>query len=420
MPGKTYNLNGNKSGRSASTSSSLTVIKYESPTQGVGIPYERQTNITRYPAADFGLVVNNANEKGYRTSYITTGVVNLQPNYAGVLSGSTYTLDTKRVGSQVTISGPNDAGDTGEQRRFEDLRPTPIKLPPGNPYEYNWNLPPHKWSLPTRPEVVNEKHFSENKITAKRPSTDKYRRGRIWWKANAPIATVDSNGKVTNLSAGDANRKYGFQFMWNPETFGTQVSVQLEATPSVQDRFLGVSGAFPATETISFTLRLDRTNDFACASTTLRRLQNLMRTTGTSPNALLYSDVEELKQFYITTDSFSNADKGMELNKKIVDLLQRGTIADIEYLYRAINGPGPGGAGTSQQWTNGRGIRTADIGWLMPTLQHIDIGPLAYDGYVTNLQVNHLAFTPSMVPIRSDVTISLNLLATSSLTTTQA
>ena len=395
MPGKTYNLNGGPAARSA---------KNPSPTQ------ETQIVTPKYSLPVFGFFQNLA------VRLVAEKVV-------GNATEKTVVNTQVGGGSQIVVVGAKPvltAGDAGEQQRFEDLRPTPVKLPPGNPYEYNWNLPPHKWSLPTRPEVVNAKHFSDNKITAKRPSTDKYRRGRIWWKANAPIATVDSNGKVTNLSAGDVNRKYGFQFMWNPETFGTQVSVQLEATPSVQDRFLGVSGAFPATETISFTLRLDRTNDFACASTTLRRLQNLMRTTGTSPNALLYSDVEELKQFYITTDSFSNADKGMELNKKIVDLLQRGTIADIEYLYRAINGPGPGGAGTSQQWTNGRGIRTADIGWLMPTLQHIDIGPLAYDGYVTNLQVNHLAFTPSMVPIRSDVTISLNLLATSSLTTTQA
>jgi hypothetical protein len=37
-------------------------------------------------------------------------------------------------------------------------------------------------------------------------------------------------------------------------------------------------------------------------------------------------------------------------------------------------------------------------------------------GYLTSLQVNHLSFTESMIPMRSDVTISLNLLATAGIT----
>ena len=86
----------------------------------------------------------------------------------------------------------------------------------------------------------------------------------------------------------------------------------------------------------------------------------------------------------------------------------------MEYLYKAINGPGPGGG--DDEWINGRGIKTSDIGYLMPTLLHVDVGPLSYDGYVTGIQVNHVAFTPSMIPIRTDVTISLNVLATSGLT----
>jgi hypothetical protein len=107
------------------------------------------------------------------------------------------------------------------------------------------------------------------------------------------------------------------------------------------------------------------------------------------------------------------------MSKKLIDLFQRGTIADIEYLFRAINGPGPSGAADNTEWMNGRGVKTADIGWLMPTLLHVDIGPLAYEGYVTALNVNHVAFTPNMTPIRSDVTVSINLLATASLTTLQ-
>jgi hypothetical protein len=85
----------------------------------------------------------------------------------------------------------------------------------------------------------------------------------------------------------------------------------------------------------------------------------------------------------------------------------------------AINGPGPGGTSSANDhWKNGRGIITADIGFLMPTLLNIDVGPLSYIGYVTSMSVNHTMFTQDMIPIQSTVNISLNLLATAGLATT--
>jgi len=299
-------------------------------------------------------------------------------------------------------------------------------LPPGNPFEYDWNLPPHKWSLPTLHTVVNEAHYTNNKIPAPKVQNDSYRRGRLWWKASADINVVQSNGKkgvtTTRNASGGNTRKYGFQFLWNPETFGTSVSVQLDATPTVQDRFLGVSGAFPGTQTISFNIRIDRTNDFACAATLLNRLNvDIIRRRTAAPSAFSPDAVSQFEKFYTSNNSFQvqpGSVKRGNIGVKLQDLLQRGTIADIEYLYRAINGSGPGigESGESVEWMNGRGIKTADIGWLMPTLLHVDIGPLSYDGYVTALQVNHLAFTPDMIPIRTDLQISLNILATAALT----
>lgn len=297
------------------------------------------------------------------------------------------------------------------------------KLKPANPASYDWNLPPHKWSLPLSPALVNANHFEDNKITAPGAVPDRYRRGRIWWKATPDITVIDNKNRTAVTNSGSVGREFGFQFLWNPESFGTQVSVQLDATPSVQDRFLGVTGAFPATETISFTIRLDRTNDFACAATTLADITATARRDRRLADVLTEADVEQLKQFYAPNGVFpmeinwNNGGRAPGMSAKLVDLFQRGTLADIEYLYKAINGAGPGTSSASR-WLNGRGIQTADIGWLMPTLLHVDIGPLSYDGYVTALQVNHTSFTPSMVPIRSEVTIALNVLATAGLTTT--
>jgi hypothetical protein len=296
---------------------------------------------------------------------------------------------------------------------------TVVPVPAQDPNEYQWNLPPHKWSMPFR-AGYDPKNMPDNS-----PNThtiDKYRRGRIWWKATDSSLTItDSNGKTTNVDSSD--RKYGFQFLWNPEAFSTQVSVQMDATPQSQDRFLGTVGAFPATETISFTIRIDRTNDFACANANFKRPTNIINDVSNSGmnNFIGVKEVSEFIKYYQHYGSFSSTSlaggKVATIEKKLVELFQRGTLADIEYLYKAINGPGPGSTASGGDfWKNARGIITADIGFLMPTLLNIDIGPLSYMGYVTSLQVNHLSFTESMIPMRSDVTISLNLLATAGIT----
>jgi len=296
-----------------------------------------------------------------------------------------------------------------------------IPAKPQDANQYQWNLPPHKWSLPFTPgSDLNNMPTGHRKA----PSDDRYRRGRIWWKAtDTTMTTTDGNGKTVTIDNSD--RKYGFQFLWNPETFSTAVSVQMDATPQIQDRFASTVGAFPATETITLTLRIDRTNDFAAANAYFKRPTNITQdtTNSGSNNFINNKDVDRFIKYYQNSGSFNSAlikaGKKTTVEQKLVDLFQRGTLADIEYLYKAINGPGPsGGSSSKDYWKNGRGIITADIGWLMPTLLNVDIGPLSYVGYVTSMSVTHTAFTPDMIPIRSDVTVSLNLLATAGLNTT--
>jgi hypothetical protein len=199
----------------------------------------------------------------------------------------------------------------------------------------------------------------------------------------------------------------------------------MDATPNQNDRFLGTVGAFPATESIAFNLEINRVNDFACANAALKRPTNIGSTLGggTSNNFITSADVAKLLPYYQNNGSFSASliknGKKKTVEDKLVDLFQRGTIADIEYLYMAINGAGPGStASGGDSWKNGRGIITADIGFLMPTLLNIDIGPLSYMGYVTSMTVNHTMFTQDMIPIQSMVQVSLNLLATAGIATT--
>ena len=328
---------------------------------------------------------------------------------------SSYSAPTSAVGVVTkTPTFSKKPAVTSDNRSY-----TKVPTAPQNPGDYDWNLPPHRWSMP---RFANSDPANVPANSTKIPSDDRYRRGRIWWKASdTSISTVDANGNTVKIDNSD--RKYGFQFLWNPSSFGTSVAVNMDVTPQVQDRFLGTVGAFPATEAISFTLRIDRVNDFACANALFKRPNNIGSALGNpgTNNFITPAQVSQFIKYYEGNGSFTASlvrnGRRKTVESKLVDLFQRGTLADIEYIYRAINGAGPGSTTSGgDYWKNGRGILTADIGFLMPTLLNIDIGPLSYLGYVNNLNVTHTMFTPDMIPIQSDVQISIQLLATAGIT----
>lgn len=339
--------------------------------------------------------------KKYKKISTPIKIVNTQTGVDKTLSY--YYVPKGSTKEELTWNNLTEKGING------DLVPVPIS----DPNEYQWNLPPHKWSLPVFPSNNSD---STPSGFSKNSGNDRYRRGRIWWKYSDENIRLITAGSSQGVSVSNENRKYGFQFLWNPESFSTAVAVQMDATPNSNDRFLGTVGAFPATETISFNIRLDRTNDFACANNLFKRPTDVTLSQS-SPNFITTAQVKRFVPFYNNGFSGIGKKNSSVMEEKLVDLFQRGTIADIEFLYRAINGSGPG---ENTLWKNPRGVSTADIGFLQPTLLNVDIGPLSYQGYVTSMSVAHIGFTQDMTPIRSDVQITLNLLATAGITSKYA
>lgn len=292
--------------------------------------------------------------------------------------------------------------------------------PPTQPdKDYKWNLPPHTWSLPIKPEVINS---GTSKALG---NMEKYRRGRMWWYASNQQEFTGADGKTKKKSL--AERKFGFQFLWNPDSYSTAIQLNTEVTPTPLDRFVGVAGAFPSGESITFTLRLDRTNDFACMRHLLERNYNNLNaaTSDTKPskvNTTTLAGIQaasnsnttpnaftQMVDFYKTSFTAGITDEAI-IAQQIKELIELGTVADIEYLYKAING---------DNWHNIAGRKTSDIGFLAATLLRIDIGPLSYVGYVNSLSVNHIAFSQDMTPIRTDLSVSMNLMASAGLGQTQ-
>jgi hypothetical protein len=294
-----------------------------------------------------------------------------------------------------------------------------IEVGTPDPIGYKFNLPPHNWSLPVRPVELEPKDVGTlNNKTGYLP-TESFggsstpesfhgtRRGRIWYwhsasalqKFNTDSGKVeslaDSVSKLTKTTEGvelkNDDRKWGFQFLWNPAEISSNVARNMDITPSAADTLRVVSGVFPGQETVNFNILLDRTNDFACIRSSKIK------------------DFNDYSKFY--TAVFPGQGK-QNFGEQLEALMRQGTMADLEYLFRAINGSGMG----VEKWGTLMGKRTANLGYLQPTLLGISLGPdrlnnLSYVGWLSNIAINHNSFTQDMIPMRTTVTISIECFA---------
>lgn len=305
-----------------------------------------------------------------------------------------------------------------------------------------FNLPPHLWSLPINP--INRVNVTSNYLTAT-DSDDirnnigtnltvdhSLRRGKMWLYSellsNEPTTTssdtTNSNTKneggrsVTNTGLSTINRGLylaeqaaadaaykkvaasyipsGFQFLWNPETVQVSVSTNPEIVPDAGDRFRSVVGVFPSTEHVTFSLVLDRTNDFACA---YRDFYN---------NKQDIVSIADRYEKYYKTGYNQNL---RPFSDKLQELMVNGTMHDVEYIFKMLN------AGTifaNIQPTNPLGKKTFDLGYLYPALTAVQFGPstgnlspISYVGWLQSISFRHTAFNTNMVPLRTEVSFDL-------------
>jgi hypothetical protein len=324
------------------------------------------------------------------------------------------TKDGKNKGSTTKVATANT---DISARNIVGSTPDSSKKPTLGLYYYQWNLPPHKWSLPVDPTESLAKGIAvdQEKRMMTIGNAPRYRRGRIYWYSRVGSKYIN---ELTYNDGSDLNDpRYGFQFMWNPDQYTTSVAVNMDITPSWKDKFVDVVGAFPSGEYLNLSVRLDRTNDFASIKAVPSSIANptIIGNPSTNPNNVYTATglitYESLASNYISPDyyspnqSFDGLTQANNSKKdKIIELQQLGTLADLEYLYKAINGP---------NWTNqATGRKTSDIGFLSPTLLRIDLGPVSYLGYVNNMAVNHTSFSKEMIPLRTDVSLQFNLMAT--------
>ena len=269
----------------------------------------------------------------------------------------------------------------------------------------DFNLPPHQWSLP-----LSAKTMESELSSAASQSGDVNRRGRFWFYAD---------GQQQFTSTGNPSKDFGFQFIWNPTDYSTSVTLNTDITPSSSQYWSTALPVFPSGENLSVSVILDRTNDFACFgpyASTIGAATVVAHATAANPaNQDLLNALTNLEQSLVDTASdvkaaqfapyYANA--GGNVGDKIADLMRRGTLADLEYLYKCINGDG---------WVR-LDQATSDIGFLSLTLLEIELGPMRYLGYLNNLNISHQKFTEEMVPLTTQVDFQFVLMASSSVAT---
>ena len=168
-------------------------------------------------------------------------------------------------------------------------------------------------------------------------------------------------------------QKYGFKFLYNPTTVSMAWGLMSQMDPTFEasglDKFQAVSAGL-LSSTVEFELMLNRVSDFDYIG------ENGLKISGSNPYPLPVP-INDLKSIY-----------------------RKGTMYDIEYLLKTLNGP-------NGQFTSALNGVTSDRGWMRPTIVELHLGnAMRYRVRIANLSVNHIMFNNRMVPILSTVKLT--------------
>ena len=262
-------------------------------------------------------------------------------------------------GKQYLLHGPYLNGD-GKKKAFSK--------------DYKYNAPMVKSAY------FGSHSFQDNILGNNRVDPGAYTDARSAWSGvTGGRGTIQMDKKVLQTMEPQLNTqsdeldttKYGFKFLYNPTTVSMAWGLMNYMDPPYEaaglDAFAPVSAGL-MTSTIDFELILNRIEDF--------NYLNENGLSGVSPYAV---DVTsgDLKSIY-----------------------RKGTMYDMEYLMKTLNGP-------SAQFKSELNGTTSDRSWLRPTIVELHLGSaLRYRVRIANLSINHIMFNSRMVPILSSVKIS--------------
>lgn len=264
--------------------------------------------------------------------------------------------------------------------------PTPTGTPATNDFTYYYNAPMVKYaylsagSSPDSPSP-QQKNISSSLSGPGHSSTINApwaglvaSKGLLRMDMDNAITTANSSAK--NSAVFD-NNLYGFQFLYNPKevamTWAVAEGMNLEGLQANLDPGSAPTMAL-AGSTISFSLLLNRTLDMS------------------------YLDSNGLKDGVINPYPSFNSIRSY--SEEFKNIYEKGTMYDLEYLFRTMSG-------TNADFNSGINGWTADRGWLYGMAVELHLGNrLRYRVRVSGLDVTHAIFDERMVPILTYVNIT--------------
>ena len=269
----------------------------------------------------------------------------------------------------MTLSGISSAGS---------------KVP--SPLTYYYNAPMINYGFLSGGTGPNDPSPQQRTSNLSISGSDNYSQGLDAWttttaskgviQTDATSAFSLANSSNYNSATYDGNL-YGFKFLYNPKevamTWGVAEGQNWEGIAAGLDPGTSPTSALQ-NSTISFSLLLNRTLDMGYLNS------NGLKPEVTSPYPI----------FAHTRD----------LNQELAELYEKGTMYDMEYLFKTLNGL------NSTTFTGFKGD-TADQGWLQGIAVELHLGNrMRYLVRVSNVEINHAMFDERMVPILSYVNIS--------------
>jgi hypothetical protein len=307
-------------------------------------------------------------------------------------------------GSQVKITSAEIAARKRSKKSKTDNSggTTDTNVPPKKPIGFISN---YKYNAP----MISSSYFNLNSLQARELQQNgyfvdagNYGDARAAWSGQGGRGTIQMDKLFLANYDTSANAKdtvgqfdpqlYGFKFLYNPTTvgmaWGSMAAMSPDYEASGQDVFNPIMSGL-ASSTVAFTLMLNRIEDI----TLLKQQSNgpaLSDVQAEFRRTQILAANEKVKSSY--GPSVDSAD--------LAELYKRGTMYDLEYLFKTINGPNA----TFQSSLNGL---TADKGWIRPQIVELHLGEsLRYRVRITDLSVNHAVFDSRMVPVLSTVNIT--------------
>jgi len=199
------------------------------------------------------------------------------------------------------------------------------------------------------------------------------------WNFNNDAETPAAWGEGTE----DPKYRWGFRFLWNPRQIGLTYSMNEDINPAVilsgkdQSSPMADSGAFGS---IGFSLVIVRWEDMKYLKVKRNK----------------YGDVVSASFTQNPYPTGKQKPPGPGIAKEIA---AKGTMYDLEYLFKAVVG--------RAYPTVYRG-KTADLGayFGVPVVCRLSRS-MTYSGRITSISIDHGAFTPHMVPIYTQVNLTV-------------